>query len=323
MDAASVRAHTPDMDASGSGAQPGGRLASGRVDVATNNDGADSGAALRTKGPNMTSLAPVIAELDRLYAAMTDALFPEPWQDAMRDNTPVIAVSSRGRKRTVNAWYVPSVWNDVTDDLLDALSFDGATNNRVETKRAECVLASELLRSEPLDIAAELTRTMLAHHLAIAGKVADVPGESNYYPRRWRDYATTVGLVASVNDEQPSKGWSRITRTPAFDSIVTPLLNVNAFDISRDGVSDRTAQANRMLKYACDCTVVRSATFVDATCNACGMMVEYADKAKVPNALKLRGTYVSTNEDDNPRAIAYTAARLRDEAATTTNGVTA
>lgn len=238
---------------------------------------------------SVTNLSPIVAELERLYGVLRDNVFEDASNpDAFKgsalsalNDQPVISVASRGRKRTVNGWYVPAVWSDVTDDLLDAIvgTDDGATL----TRRAEIVVSSEVLREDALRIAVELCRGMATH---IVHRIGDsIPVGPNYWhTSSWRNYAAAFGCVATVNPEQPSKGWSVLTPTPAFVATVTPLLNPDVFDISRD--ADATVTDDRrsgMSVYRCKCpTRLRSAVMVVARCVKCGEVFTYADNRRIP-----------------------------------------
>lgn len=268
----------------------------------------------------MSNLSPVVAELERLYVELRTAYAPNVQKyigqraaEALNDS-PVISVASRGKKRTVNAWYRPSVWVDTTDDLLDALVGDrNDDGSRVQTKRAEIVIASEVLREDALTVAVEVTRGLLCHAMQAQGYA--VPGESNYYPRSWERWAEVCELRALLNTEQPSKGWAKLTPRPAFVSTVTPLLRPEAIDISRDS-AEKGNVGSRMVKYRCGCTTVRAATVLLATCIRCGNAFAYADSAPVPSKVAARARARIANDGENAEAFAtaYGAALARDDA---------
>jgi hypothetical protein len=193
---------------------------------------------------------------------------------------PVISVASRGRKREVNAWYRPAVWSDVSDELLDSLIGPDENGKREVTRHAEIVVAAELLREDPVQIAAELARCMYCHYLAATGYALDVPGETNYYSAAWSDLAPRF-LCTAERSEQKNKGWSKLTPTDEFRATVGPLLRPDAFDMARDGSPVGTA-GSRMFKYRCACTTVRCATRLNATCASCGTFFVWEDKAAIP-----------------------------------------
>lgn len=211
----------------------------------------------------MTQLSPLIGELERLYGVLAGR---DVWNAKERyrlEQPPVITVASRGRKRTVTGWYVPAVWSDMTDDVLAGLTNDGAPS--VQTKRAEIVLASELLAEPPARIVAELIRQMHVH--ANPG----INPAGFYYPERWQRYAERFNCSAKVNPEQPSRGWSMWEPTDEFVRNITPLMHAEVFDMFRHGEAARAESTYRWATWSCDCGYkVHAGRKFAAHCDTCG-----------------------------------------------------
>jgi len=229
----------------------------------------------------MSDLSPTLAELERLYRALvyTDSdgeavpLFPR-FKDLRNTESPVITVSSKGRKRNVSAWYVPAVWGDSGEDTLAALAGGPAT--AVQTKRAEIVIASELL-GNPDQAVAELARQMLVH-----AKRAKVSG-NHYYPQGWEYWAGFIGCRAYILPDQPSKGWAGLEIGPVFQAKAVPLIDYSAFAVERQ--SDKPAKVgSRMHKWSCGCTTIRAAVLVKATCDKCKHPFRWAEDPGIARA---------------------------------------
>lgn len=225
----------------------------------------------------MSDLSPTLAELERLYREMVGRDFSGPntplfprFEALRKREAPVITVSSKGRKRNVTGWYVPAVWGDAGEDTLAALAGGPST---VQTKRAEIVIASELL-GDPERAVAELARQMLVH-----SGWAKVSG-NHYYPQGWEWWAKGIGCRAHVLPDQPSKGWAGLEIGAEFRAKVVPLINYSNFTVERQ--SDAPAKVgSRMHKWSCGCTTIRAAVLVKATCRKCTRPFRWAEDPKV------------------------------------------
>ena len=235
-----------------------------------------------TKTETVVSVAPVVDELERLYDAIAAAYFG----GSLDGKRPVILVESRGRRK-VESWYVPGVWEDSADTLLDALSGGSGKADRF----GEIVIASESLSEDPLTIAAHLAREMLSHMLRIRGSRGTRWG---YYGRAWQSYATEIGCRAEVNPDAPHLGWSRFLPGEHFRENIGPEIRPGAFVLTRQGERpvDPTSK-NRHHKWSCGCTTVRCATRLDATCTDCGNPFAWAETFEPPERFNL------TREDGN------------------------
>jgi len=240
----------------------------------------------------MTELSPILAELERLYDVAVD-LF---WGGAveLKQDRPVITLASKGRNRTRTGWYNPGVWSDSQEDILAGLAGESAA---VQVKRAEIVVATELL-SDPSTAVAELCRQVAVHkqvsHRRNNGydKYPDqllngLVGANGYYPERWTSLAWGFGCSASVDQEQPSRGWSKLSIQAEFKDRMEPLINTRVFDVARSNTAPTTRPGSRMKKWRCGCTTIRCATKVTAFCNTCGTLFTWAE-ANEPDPYNVR-----------------------------------
>lgn len=221
----------------------------------------------------MGNMSPIVAELERLYIEVVERWF-RPWlgdngADVLLAEPPMMTVASRGRKATVTGWYVPAVWKDTGEDILAALAGEG--DAPVALKRAEVVIASELL-SKPTLVVAEVARQTMAH-----AKRNMRVGENLYYPQVWEQNAPEVGCTATINPKQPGKGWSLWKPEPEFREWSIGVIDLSVFDVKRIGLKARQAPGSRMKKWRCGCTTIRCATEVVGVCAKCGQKWEWAE----------------------------------------------
>lgn len=216
----------------------------------------------------MNDLSPTLAELERLYRVLM-GVFPM-FSALEKMESPIITVSSKGRKRNVTGWYVPAVWGDAGEDTLAALA---GGSPAVQTKRAEIVIASELL-GDPDQAVAELARQMLVH----TGRVK-VSG-NHYYPQGWEYWCRHIGCESYMLPDQPSKGWAGLRIGAIFRDKAVPLIDYTKFGVERQ--SDTPVKVgSRMHKWTCGCTIIRAAVLVQATCTKCGNVFRWGEAVAV------------------------------------------
>lgn len=220
---------------------------------------------------DQVSLAPIIAALEAFYPKVIAAYpgaFPHPKE------APVVVISSRGRKKATNSWYVGATWKDADADLLAQLSGPDA-NGKVQgvpATRAEIVIASEVL-GDPVQTGAEFVRQMLAHH-----RQDVLTTENGYYPHVWNDWAYRVDCYARINPKQPTKGWSQWEPSPTFSKFVQANLDGNPFLVVREPAEAYVRRGSKNKKWRCGCTTVRCAVLLAATCKGCSMPFEWAEE---------------------------------------------
>lgn len=74
-----------------------------------------------------------------------------------------------------------------------------------------------------------------------------------------------------------------------FSKWVQENMNTGVFEVSRNSDATLKRAGSRMKKWECDCTVIRSATKVTATCYTCNKAFHWAEKELPPNALYYTG----------------------------------
>lgn len=226
----------------------------------------------------MAELSPILHELETLYSKLNR------WKGLdLGTNPPIIALSSKGRKRTQTGWYTPAKWVNSQDDTLDALAGVPVSERKLVT-RAEIVIATELL-DDPVSTAAELYKQALVHNLAESGQINTVVGAQGYYPIAWERLAQMHNFIAEVLPDQPSRGWAgfRPKQPEVWTRWVTENMDINVFEVSRKSDASLKRAGSRMKKWQCDCTVIRSATKVQANCFECGKQFWWAEKEPPPN----------------------------------------
>ena len=218
------------------------------------------------------SVAPIIRALEELYdKALVEfpPAFGANWPNPL--DKPVVVVASRGRKKSANSWYVPSVWKDADDDLLAALAGGPDAAKSGAPARAEIVISSEVL-SDPVQTGAELVRQMLAHHRD------NLRTENGYASQAWEKVAPLVNCRANINPQQPTKGWTLWTPEPEFRAWVMKALDQDPFTTVRSPAAPYQRKGSKMKKWSCDCTNIRAAVEVVATCAKCKAPFVWAEQ---------------------------------------------
>lgn len=193
---------------------------------------------------------------------------------------PVITVQPKG-KRKGDSWYVPNVWTSETDEALAALTGD---ENPVKD---EIVIATSALNQGAKYVVAEMVKQMI--HQEIRHRCDQ---NSNYYrttitPTGWvtqtySDHAMRIGYYRaddsnSNKDLEPNTNTAKWKEYDAELDRVIATLDDSAFTIHRKDKKGTTVQ-NPLKKWSCACSNIRTAVYVDLTCNICGEPVKYADK---------------------------------------------
>lgn len=232
----------------------------------------------------MAELSPILAELEKLYTKLGG------WKGLDVSNPPIITLSSKGRKQTQTGWYNPGKWVDSQEDTLAALA-GVESADRVQLTRGEIVLATELL-SDPVQTAAELYKQAIVHQWSEShqGNLEGIVGAQGYYPIAWKRLGLTHEFKAYVIPEQPSRGWAGWAPNPrnpgAWERWVRENMNLGVFEVARNSDAPLKRPGSRMKKWTCDCTTIRSATRVTATCTACSSVFFWAEAELPP-----RNTY--------------------------------
>ncbi len=266
-----------------------------------------------------SKLSPVLAELERITPLLqrqflihetggvpgrVDIIAP-----SIVIKPPVITFASRGKKRTTNGWYMPTVWTNTADDVLAELA--GETPD--QKPRGEVVLASEILH-DPVATVSELTRQLFMHalwakntahgtmppHMMVEAQ-RPTPSEFNgsYYPEwRWHDMVDGILLhTATVNPDQPARGWSDWKPKQEFIDWVTKHVNRNVFEQSRAVSQVKEKVGSRMRKWRCECTTIRAAVEVEALCLKCKTAFQWAEATAPPVKFSIHQAWVEANPE--------------------------
>ena len=238
----------------------------------------------------MANLSPILAELEALYPKLVQTYGAElqHW-GAVNPDPPVITLASKGRKRTQTGWYNVAKWTDSQEDVLAGLA-GVSTEDREQLTRAEVVIATEIL-GEPKQAAAELLKQTIVHFYAAGhnDNVEGLVGAQGYYPEVWESVASRFGFIAVPLADQPSRGWASWFPNPQsqsgknWEAFLRDNLDQGRFEVARKSDAPLKRPGSRMKKWQCDCTVIRSATRVTATCHSCGKLFHWAEKELPPN----------------------------------------
>jgi len=219
----------------------------------------------------MSEMSPIIAELERMVGLIVSAFGGNMPAGVLNMPLPIVSVASRGRASGILGWYVPPTWNDTPDSALDIVSGGKISEVKV-IKRAELVIASEALNRSSA-VVSELARLMLQHW----GVVAPVKPGVWYFGQGFPQEAWRVGHTAGVEKGAENKGYRAWTPKKEFKDEVLAKLNTMPFELHKGAARERKPVGSRMRKWACGCTVIRSATWVDATCNKCNRDFRWAE----------------------------------------------
>lgn len=230
----------------------------------------------------MADLSPILAELEKLYSKLGG------WKGLDVSNPPVITLASKGRKRTQTGWYNAGTWVDSQEDTLAALAGVAKESlGRMELTRGEIVLATELL-SDPVQTATELYKQAIIHANSQqrGGDTKSLQGAQGYYPEQMRSVARQHEFRADVLADQPSRGWAGFVPADPekWERWVRENMDCGKFEVSRNADAPLKRAGSRMKKWRCDCTVIRSATKVTATCHSCGKLFTWAEPYLPPRA---------------------------------------
>ena len=204
-------------------------------------------AAVKGDSPSVTS---AILELERVYTHFAPRL---ELQDAPR---PVVMIQSAGRRKNMLGWMAPEIWQQAHGK--------GQLN--------EITVVAEYLSRGP-EAAAETMLHEMCHHSNALKGVRDC-NSAQYHNKKFKDVAEQLGLVV---EKMGNKGYAKTALGPELLKEVKALkLDPEAFAVFRL-LTEREKQPTKMKKWECGCTIVRCATDLEATCNACGETFEQAE----------------------------------------------
>lgn len=155
----------------------------------------------------------------------------------------VITIQQAGRKNA-KGWFHLNIWE---------------TDNKEEIH--EINICAETLLDKPLET---LTHE-IAHFCEYkeTGKI----GKNNYHNKTFKKYAELLNLKVTKG----KYGWCITESTDAFNQMVREFKpKKEVFTLLRK-TEGKTKQPTKMKKYICDCTTIRCATELNATCKNCKM----------------------------------------------------
>lgn len=195
------------------------------------------------------SFIPAYAELERWMVAMINRT-PKASRLAERANASLVAqIASKGQKNCYG-YFQPDAYTNkegksVHQVTLCVETFKSGIDQTFETSAHEIVHAT--------------------NHLA---GVKDCT--NNTHNKKFKELAEQFGLI--VEKGTVSQGWAITSMGPELkewmDTELKP--DADAFTLLANVKERKEKKPSKMVKWACDCTIVRCATALDATCGECG-----------------------------------------------------
>ena len=197
------------------------------------------------------SLAPAISELERVFNSML-----YKFGKALANAKVIIAIQSRGRKKSTLGWYGNGLWDDSG------------------TPTAEINICAESLDRPVLEVLETLVHEMV-HAANCADGIKDHSGNS-YHNKAFRDRCHSVGLTCDKVDKH---GWALTGLTPELAKELKALkVNKKAFEMARLPMQKKK-QPPRLIKLQCPCcgyTVRTTAKWLATGLPSCPFGIELA-----------------------------------------------
>jgi hypothetical protein len=194
------------------------------------------------------SFAPTFAEIDRIID-WTIARVPKALRLTERANASLIAYIATKAQKNCYGYFQP-----------DAYTLHGRAVHQV-------TLCLETFREGIEQIVETIIHEVGHAHNRLAG-IRDC--NANIHNLRFKDTAEQFGLI--VEKGGASVGWG-ITRmgSELRDAVFNELKpDARLFQLMVQTRKPKTKPPTKMVKWSCDCTIVRCATALDATCGECG-----------------------------------------------------
>jgi hypothetical protein len=161
---------------------------------------------------------------------------------------PVITIQTRGRRKTVLGWYAHHRWHGGGSEGLSEIN-----------------ICAEFLARGVNDIGETLLHEMCHYANALDG-IEDC-SRNQYHRKSFKERCDSIGLNC---EKMGSHGWAQTSLTPQLaDRVAAVNINAQAFALFRKP-REEARVGSRMKKWRCDCTTIRAAVEVNATCNQCG-----------------------------------------------------
>jgi len=187
------------------------------------------------------SIRPAIAELERAFLALA-FLFTREMP------LPVITIQTRGRRRNVLGWYAHHRWQNGQPEGVSEIN-----------------VCAEYLAMSPEAIG-ELMLHEMCHYANALDGIEDC-SRNQYHRKSFKDRCDSIGLRC---EKMGSHGWAQTSLTPELAARVEAMgIDAQAFALFRKPRVEAKV-GSRMKKWRCDCTTIRAAVEVEATCLSCG-----------------------------------------------------
>lgn len=190
------------------------------------------------------SIIPVIKELERIY----DELAPKL---NFKMTRPIITIQTRGSRKLLLGWYGADRW----------------LQNKKEI--GEINICAEELNGNPVETLVH----EIVHYSNNCEKKSDCNSQQ-YHNKIFKEKAESYGLNVK-NDGR--HGWSETSISEKLQKILDLIkVDKEVFKLYRKSYIS-TSAPTKMKKYRCECTIVRCATDLQATCNKCKKPFEEQD----------------------------------------------
>lgn len=252
-------------------------------------------------GANDISLAPAIQELESICEQISDYIMTQEGQDPptaynyqtskyeklVRPSGQIVLVNITHDTRTKSATYVTQQqWDNKINKLAGVL---GVTQ---ELPRPELSIKAENLSDIP-GLLPELYYQMfgvltLMQATTQSSYTADLKSQGRIiFGKDFQERMAVRGIGREPNEEGHKKAYiipsKEQARVPKF------ILEDITWDTNKFEALDRTKEKKKagpspLRKWECECTIIRSSSFLSAVCDICGEPFEYADKNDEPNS---------------------------------------
>lgn len=192
----------------------------------------------------MNSIKPIISELERVYEALAKEF-------KLKAPKPLITIQSRGRSKDTLGWHWAKKWQYNKKEL------------------SEINICAESLNKTPIStLIHEMVHYSNAHE-----NIKDC-NSHQYHNKAFKTKAEFYGLNVEKNGRH---GWSYTTLSNKLKPILEKLnINYDLFKIYRK-THISFIQPTKMKKWRCDCTTIRCAVELNATCNKCNQNFKEQD----------------------------------------------
>lgn len=194
------------------------------------------------------SLIPIIKELERIYDAINlkfDFHYPRP----------IITIQTRGRKKNTTGWFGANRWTKEQNPTADDKTGVGEIN-----------ICAECLHLNPI----ETLIHEMAHYANHCEGITDCSA-NQYHNGDFKIKAENYGLTC---EKDTRRGWAATSISEKLQIILNDLkVDTKLFKMYRKAHFAVTAPT-KMKKFRCNCTTVRCAVDLSATCKKCGKEFE-------------------------------------------------